>query len=149
MANIAIFPGTFDPITLGHQDLIVRLSKLFDRVIVAVAVNSNKLPLFDLSQRVTMVAQILQSYENVQVEGFSTLLIDFAREKQANVVIRGVRVTSDFEYELQLANMNRCLDSNLETLFLPPSEQYAFISSTLVKEVARFGGDLVQFVHPI
>ncbi len=148
MTAIAIFPGTFDPITLGHQDLIIRLSKLFDSVIVAVAANTAKSPLFSLPARVDMITQIMQGQKNVRVEGFSNLLIDFARQHNATIVVRGVRATSDFEYELQLANMNRCLDQNLETLFLPPSEKYAFISSTLVKEISRLGGDLQQFVSP-
>lgn len=149
MTTIAIFPGTFDPITLGHQDLISRLAKLFDKVIVAVAVNTNKSPLFDLAQRVDLIKQIMQEHDNVQVEGFNNLLIDFVRQHNATLVVRGVRATSDFEYELQLAYMNRSLDGNIETLFLPPSDKYSFISSTLVKELAKLGGDVTKFVDPV
>lgn len=146
MTKIAVFPGTFDPVTLGHQDLIRRAALIFPQVIVAVAENKNKSPLFTLPQRVDMITKSLSDLKNVQVKGFSNLLANFAREQQAKVIIRGVRVVTDFEYELQLANMNRCLDSALETIFLAPAEQYSFISSTLVKEVAMHGGDVAPFV---
>lgn len=148
MTKTAIFPGTFDPITYGHQDLIKRTANIFNNVIVAVAANANKKPLFSLEQRVATTAAVLKDFKNVQVKGFSNLLVDFAHANDATVIVRGVRITSDFEYELQLANMNRLLDQNLETVFLTPTEQYAFFSSSLVKEVAQMRGDVKQFVAP-
>lgn len=148
MTMIAIFPGTFDPITLGHQDLIARAANVFSKVIVAVAENAVKNPVFTFSQRVTMAKNAMQNNKNVQVLGFSNLLIDFSKEHNANVIIRGVRIAADFEYELQLANMNRSLSKNIETIFFTPTEQYAYISSTLVKEIANLGGDVSSFVNP-
>ena len=147
MNNIAIFPGTFDPITYGHEDLIKRASKIFAQVIVAIAENKNKNPLFSLEQRVQLAKNILKDYQNVSVVGFNNLLVDCAKEHRANVIIRGVRVGSDFEYELQLANMNRSLDPELETIFLIPSEKYSYLSSTLVREIARLNGDVSSFVN--
>jgi len=144
-----IFPGTFDPITVGHQDLIERALGLFPYVIVAIAENVRKTPTFPLSERVAMVKAILPSSASLEVVGFSNLLADFAREKNAHAVLRGLRVVSDFEYEFQLANMNRHLAPNIETVFLTPSEQYSFISSSLVKEVAALQGNVSSFVHPV
>ena len=148
MSVIAVYPGTFDPFTNGHSDLVERASKLFDKVIVAIAANPGKTPWFDLQHRVAMAETVLANLNNIEVCGFSDLLVDFARKKQANVILRGLRVVSDFEYEMQLASMNRHLASDIETLFLTPAEQYSFISSSLVKEIAQHGGDVSEFVHP-
>ncbi len=148
MKHTVIFPGTFDPITLGHQELIERSAGLFSKIIVAIAENARKSPTFSLSQRVSMAKQVLFHLPNVEVEGFDTLLVDFARKKQAKAIVRGLRAVSDFEYEFQLANMNRHLRPEIETLFLTPAEEYSFISSSLVKEVAFLGGDIRAFVHP-
>lgn len=145
----AIYPGTFDPVTNGHSDLIVRASKLFSEVIIGVASSPSKQPRFDLEQRVAMLEQVTQELTNVTVVGFSGLLVDFAKQHQAKVLIRGLRAVSDFEYEFQLANMNRRLSPELESVFLTPAEENSFISSTLVKEVALHQGDVGQFVHPV
>ncbi|WP_435275554.1 pantetheine-phosphate adenylyltransferase [Psychrobium sp. nBUS_13] len=145
----AIYPGTFDPITNGHLDLIERASKLFDHVIVGVANNPSKNPKFDLQQRVELAILVTQHLPNIEVVGFSGLLVDFAKEKNAKVLIRGLRAVSDFEYEFQLANMNRRLYPELESVFLTPAEQNSFISSTLVKDVALHKGDVSQFVPEI
>ena len=142
MSVIAVYPGTFDPITNGHTDLVQRALKLFDGVIVAIAANPAKTPLFDLSQRVDMANDVLSGFENVEVCGFSGLLVDFARQRGASVLLRGLRAVSDFEYEMQLASMNRHLADDLETVFMTPSEETAFISSSLVKEIALHGGDV-------
>jgi pantetheine-phosphate adenylyltransferase len=144
---IAVYPGTFDPITNGHSDLVQRASRLFDRVIVAIAANPTKTPLFDLDHRVAMAERVLSGVPNVEVCGFSDLLVDYAREKQANVILRGLRAVSDFEFEMQLASMNRRLDNTIETVFLTPAVDTSFISASLVKEVALHGGDVSQFVH--
>ena len=144
MTNKVIYPGTFDPITNGHTDLIGRAAKLFDDVVVGVANSPSKHPLFDLAERVLLAQQVTAHLPNVKVVGFSGLLVDFAREQQANVLIRGLRAVSDFEYEFQLANMNRRLMPELESVFLTPAEENSFISSTLVKEVALHGGDIRQ-----
>ena len=144
----AIYPGTFDPVTNGHTDLIERASRLFSHVIVGIAANPSKQPCFDLQHRVDMVTAVTQHLPNVSVIGFRGLLVDFAKENDANVLIRGLRAVSDFEYEFQLANMNRRLYSELESVFLTPAEENSFISSTLVKDVARHHGDVSQFVHP-
>lgn len=146
MSVIAVYPGTFDPITNGHTDLVERASKLFDQVIVAIAANPAKTPLFDLEHRVSMAQGVLGHLQNIEVCGFSELLVDFAHTKQANVILRGLRVVSDFEYEMQLASMNRHLAADIETLFLTPAEQCSFISSSLVKEIAQLGGDVSEFV---
>ena len=143
----AIYPGTFDPITNGHTDLIHRASRLFDKVIVAVAAVSGKNPVFDLDERVAMAKAILAEYPNVEVCGFNILLVDFMHEKDASVILRGLRAVSDFEYEFQLASMNRNLSSDIETMFLTPAEQYTYISSSLVREIAGLGGDVSPFVH--
>ena len=145
----AIYPGTFDPVTNGHTDLIERASQLFSQVIVGVAASPSKQPRFDLAQRVAMLEEVTKDLANVTVVGFSGLLVDFAKQHQANVLIRGLRAVSDFEYEFQLANMNRRLSPELESVFLTPAEENSFISSTLVKEVALHHGDVSQFVHPV
>ena len=147
MSVIAVYPGTFDPITNGHSDLVQRAAGLFDRVIVGIAANPSKTPLFDLEQRVDMAEQVLSRFENVEVCGFSELLVDFVKARDAKVILRGLRAVSDFEYEMQLASMNRHLDNSLETVFMTPSEETSFISASLVKEIALHGGDVSQFVH--
>lgn len=149
MGVVAVYPGTFDPVTNGHSDLVQRAAKLFDRVIVAIAANPAKTPLFDLDQRVAMATRVLCDAPNVEVCGFSELLVHFVRAKNANVILRGLRAVSDFEFEMQLASMNRRLDDSIETVFLTPAEETAFISASLVKEVALHGGDVSQFVHEI
>jgi len=145
----AIYPGTFDPVTNGHTDLIERASRLFNEVVVGIASNPSKKPRFDLAQRVKMIEEVTKHLPNVSVVGFTGLLVDFAKDNHANVLIRGLRAVSDFEYEFQLANMNRRLSPDLESVFLTPAEGNSFISSTLVKEVALHNGDVSQFVHPI
>jgi len=147
MTVIAVYPGTFDPITNGHSDLVERASTLFEKVIVAIAANPSKTPLFDLEHRVTMANNVLGHLPNVEVCGFGELLVDFVQKRGANVILRGLRAVSDFEYEMQLASMNRHLAKNVETMFLTPAEQYSFISSTLVKEIAHHGGNVSEFVH--
>lgn len=149
MTTRVIYPGTFDPVTNGHTDLIERAAKLFDDVVVGVANSPSKRPLFDLAERVQLVQQVTRHLPNVKVVGFSGLLVDFAKAHQANVLIRGLRAVSDFEYEFQLANMNRRLMPELESVFLTPAQENSFISSTLVKEVALHGGDIRQFVDPL
>jgi pantetheine-phosphate adenylyltransferase len=146
--NKVIYPGTFDPLTLGHEDLVRRASRLFDEVVLAVADSSSKRPCFTPDERVEIASQVLAPYRNVRVLRFSGLLIDFARAQGANVILRGLRAISDFEYEFQLAGMNRNLYPDIETLFLTPSEQFLFISATLVREIALLGGDVSKFVHP-
>ncbi|MCF2862816.1 Phosphopantetheine adenylyltransferase [Pseudoalteromonas sp. THAF3] len=148
MQVTAIYPGTFDPLTNGHLDLIERAAKMFDQVIVAVAHNPNKKPCFSLEERVELAKQIVADLGNVTVIGFSGLLADLAKNHKANVLVRGIRAVSDFEYEFQLANMNRRLNPDLESVFLTPAEENSFISSTLVKEVALHGGDVSEFVVP-
>ncbi len=142
----AIYPGTFDPITDGHIDLIARASRLFHKVIVAVAVNQGKTPLFSLEERVELAEEVTSQFSNVRIIGFSNLLVDCAKEQQANVVLRGLRAVSDFEYEFQLAGMNRRLSPELETMFLTPAEQYEFISSSMIREIAKLKGDVSSFV---
>lgn len=149
MSIKAIYPGTFDPVTNGHSDLILRASLLFSEVIIGVAASPSKKPRFTLEERVGMIQAITKDLNNVTVVGFSGLLVNFAKQHQAKVLIRGLRAVSDFEYEFQLANMNRRLYPELESVFLTPAEQNSFISSTLVKEVALHKGDVSQFVHPI
>ena len=149
MSVKAIYPGTFDPVTNGHADLIERASRLFGEVIVGIAASPSKKPRFDLAQRVELLEAVTKHLPNVTVVGFSGLLVDFAKDHQANVLIRGLRAVSDFEYEFQLANMNRRLSPDLESVFLTPAEENSFISSTLVKEVALHNGDVSQFVHPV
>tara|TARA_R110002050_G_scaffold9504_1_gene33067 strand:- start:209381 stop:209860 length:480 start_codon:yes stop_codon:yes gene_type:complete len=144
----AIYPGTFDPITNGHIDLVMRASKLFDKVIVAVAINPGKKPAFSLEERVDLAKQTLAGLDNVEVCGFEGLLINVANQKQAKVIIRGLRAVSDFEHEFQLAGMNRRMRPEIETLFLTPAEQFTYISSSLVREIAALGGDVSEFVAP-
>ncbi|QBQ54522.1 pantetheine-phosphate adenylyltransferase [Nitrosococcus wardiae] len=149
MPNItAVYPGTFDPITRGHSDLVARAAPLFERIIVAVAASPVKAPCFSLAERVSLAEEVLAAHPNVEVRGFDILLADFARDCGARVLLRGLRAVSDFEYEFQLASMNRHLVPEVETLFLTPAEQYAFISASLVREVAALGGDVSPFVHP-
>jgi pantetheine-phosphate adenylyltransferase len=148
MRNKAIYPGTFDPITNGHTDLIERAAKLFDHVLVAIAANSRKTPLLSLAQRVELATAVLAHLPNVEVCGFDTLLTEFSQKKGVNIILRGLRAVSDFEYEFQLASMNRHVAPKIETIFLTPSEKYSFISSSLVREIASFGGDTSLFVHP-
>ena len=147
MNNIAIYPGTFDPITKGHSDLVERSTRLFDKVIVALAAKPGKQPVFSLEERIDLAQTVLGEYDNVEICGFDGLLVNFAHEKKANIIIRGLRAVSDFEYEFQLAGMNRKLAGDIETLFLTPAEQYTYISSSLVREVASLGGDVSPFVH--
>ena len=144
----AVYPGTFDPITLGHQDLVRRASVLFDKIVVGIAVSEAKRPFFQLDERIRLAREILKPYANVSVEGFRGLLMDFVREQKAQVILRGLRAVSDFEYEFQMAGMNRNLYPDVETVFLTPAEQYQFISATIVREIAKFGGDVSAFVHP-
>ncbi len=142
----AIYPGTFDPITDGHIDIISRASKLFHKLIIAVAVNQGKAPLFSLEERVTMAKEVTSSLSNISIIGFDNLLVDCAKEQGANVVLRGLRAVSDFEYEFQMAGMNRRLSPELETMFLTPAEQYEFISSSMIREIAKLKGDVSSFV---
>jgi pantetheine-phosphate adenylyltransferase len=145
----AIYPGTFDPITRGHEDLVRRAARLFDHVIVAIADSRTKKPFFDLDERVEMAKEVLASCSNVEVVGFSCLLMDFVRQHKARIILRGLRAVSDFEYEFQMAGMNRQLYPDVETIFLTPSEQYMFISATIVREIASLGGDVSPFVNPL
>ena len=142
----AIYPGTFDPITVGHTDLVERAARLFDKVVVAVAKGTVKSPFFSLEERIQLASETLAHFDNVEVCGFDSLLVEFMRECQASVIIRGLRAVSDFEYEFQLASMNRHLRSDIETVFLTPAEQYSYISSSLVREIAVLGGDISPFV---
>lgn len=145
--DTVVYPGTFDPITNGHVDLVERATRLFDKVILAVAINPEKTAAFSVDIRVSLAREVLAHIENVEVCSFDTLLVDFLREKQAQVILRGLRAVSDFEYEFQLASMNRHLSPEIETIFLTPSEQYSYISSSLVREIAGLGGDVTPFVH--
>jgi pantetheine-phosphate adenylyltransferase len=147
--NRAVYPGTFDPLTRGHEDLVRRAGLLFEAVIVGVADSRAKRPFLSLQERVDLASEVLAGLKNVKVVGFSGLLIDFIREHDARVILRGLRAVSDFEYEFQLAGMNRNLYPDVETVFLTPSEQHMFISATLVREIATFGGDVSKFVHPL
>ena len=148
MHTKAVFPGTFDPLTLGHQDLIARAAHIFDEVIVAIAMSPGKRPLFTLEERVVLARQACQHYPQVRVEGFDGLLIDFARQQEANVLVRGIRTMTDFDYENQLAGMYRQLMPELEILFLPARSELSCVTSTLVREVALHGGDITPFVPP-
>jgi pantetheine-phosphate adenylyltransferase len=149
MSRNAIYPGTFDPITNGHQDLVRRAAGIFDRVIVAIAANPNKTPMFSLDKRVELARKVLAELPNVEVTGYSGLTVEFARKHQVSVVVRGLRAVSDFEFEFQLANMSRHLAREIETVFLTPQEQFTFISSSLIREIAVLGGETREFVHPI
>jgi pantetheine-phosphate adenylyltransferase len=146
--RVAVYPGTFDPITHGHTDLVTRAARVFKRVIVAIAESPHKTPFFTLNQRIELAQSQLGHLDNVSIVGFSNLLVDFVLENDASVIVRGLRAVSDFEYEFQLASMNRNLCDDVETMFLTPDEKFGFISSTLVREVARLNGDVSQFVGP-
>ena len=143
-----VYPGTFDPFTRGHEDVVRRASRLFDAVIVGIADSESKRPLFTANERIAMAREVLAAYTNVQVMGFSGLLMDFVHSVEASVILRGLRAVSDFEYEFQMAGMNRNLYPEVETLFLTPAEQYLFMSSTIVREIASLGGDVSSFVSP-
>ncbi|MGH8746263.1 MAG: pantetheine-phosphate adenylyltransferase [Burkholderiales bacterium] len=145
----AVYPGTFDPLTRGHEDIVRRAAALFQSVIIGVADSQAKRPFFTRSERVEMASEVLRDLKNVSVVGFAGLLIDFIRKHQARVIMRGLRAVADFEYEFQLAGMNRNLYPDVETIFLTPSEQHMFISATLVREIATLGGDVSKFVHPL
>ncbi len=145
----AIYPGTFDPMTLGHLDMVARASQMFDKVIVAVAAGHHKKTMFTVHERIDMASELVKPYPQVSVENFSGLVINFASSHGAKVMIRGLRSGTDFDYEYQLAGMNRSLMPNVETVFLTPGDKYLFISSTLVREIATLGGDVDQFVHPV
>ncbi len=144
----AVFAGTFDPITHGHADIIIRASKLFSQVVVAIAENSRKVPRFPLAQRIELAKAVFPTLSNVEVCGFNNLLVDFAKSKGAHVLIRGIRAVSDFDYEFQLAAMNKKLAPEIETIFLTPSEEFSFLSSSLIAEVSSLGGDVSHYVHP-
>jgi pantetheine-phosphate adenylyltransferase len=143
-----MYPGTFDPITLGHEDLVRRACRLFDKVVVAIAANPGKEPMFSIDERVSLAESVLSEFDNVEVRGYDGLTVDFATANDLQVIVRGLRAISDFEYEFQLANMNRHLTSEVETAFLTPTEKYTYISSSLVREVASMGGDISEFVSP-
>lgn len=145
----AVYPGTFDPLTRGHEDLVRRAAKLFDPLIIGVAISRGKSTFFTLQERTEMAREVLGDLKNVQITSFTGLLTEFVRKHDAQVVIRGLRAVSDFEYEFQLAGMNRSLNPDFETIFLTPSEQHMFISATLVREIAILGGDVAKFVHPV
>src|SRR5512137_116215 len=149
MASRAMYPGTFDPFTNGHNDLVRRASRIFDKVVVAIAANPGKAPLFPLEQRIALTKTILADLSNVEVMGYSGLTVEFARNHGLNVMMRGLRAVSDFEFEFQLATMSRHLSDQVETVFLTPTEQFNFISSTLIREIASLGGDIREFVHPL
>jgi len=144
-----MYPGTFDPFTNGHNDLVLRACRIFDHVIVAIAANPGKAPLFSLEQRADLARRVLADVPNVEVTGYTGLTVDFAREHGLNVIVRGLRAVSDFEFEFQLATMSRHLNGEVETVFLTPTEQFNFISSTLIREIASLGGNVREFVHPL
>ncbi len=143
-----VYPGTFDPFTRGHEDLVRRAARLFDRVVVGIAASESKRPMFTLDERIAMAREVLADLPNATVTGFSSLLMAFVHDQGARAILRGLRAVSDFEYEFQMAGMNRRLWPEVETLFLTPSEQYMFVSATIVREIARFGGNIGDFVHP-
>mgnify|MGYP003444111030 FL=1 len=149
MGSRAMYPGTFDPFTNGHNDLVRRACRIFDHVVVAIAANPGKAPLFTLEQRMALARRVLEDVPNVEVAGYSGLTVNFAREHGLNAIVRGLRAVSDFEFEFQLATMNRHLSNEVETVFLTPTEQFNFISSTLIREIASLGGDIREFVHPL
>jgi pantetheine-phosphate adenylyltransferase len=147
--KIAIYPGTFDPVTNGHLDILERALKLFDRVIITVAWNTTKNPFFTEEERIILLRQVTKHYKNVEVDSFRGLLVDYVRQRKAIAVVRGLRAMTDFEYELQMALMNRKLDEKMETVFLMPTEKYTYLSSNVVREIARLGGDVSKFVPPV
>lgn len=149
MGSRAMYPGTFDPFTNGHNDLVRRACRLFEHVVVAIAANPGKTPLLPIEQRLDLARRVLADVPNVEVEGYSGLTVEFARAHNLNVIVRGLRAVSDFEFEFQLATMNRHLSDEVETVFLTPTEQFNFVSSTLIREIAGFGGDVREFVHPM
>ena len=149
MGSRAMYPGTFDPFTNGHNDLVRRACRIFDKVVIAIAANPGKAPLFTLEQRVDLVKRVLADVPNVEVTGYTGLTVDFARTHGLNVIVRGLRAVSDFEFEFQLATMSRHLNDQVETVFLTPTEQFNFVSSTLIREIASLGGNVGEFVHPI
>ncbi len=149
MNRSAVYPGTFDPITRGHEDLVRRAAGIFDRVVVAIAANPNKAPMFSSEERVELARDVLADLPNVQVMGYTGLTVEFAKREKIAVIVRGLRAVSDFEFEFQLANMGRHIAPGVETIFLTPKEHFTFISSTLVREIATLGGDVSQFVHPL
>ena len=149
MGSRAMYPGTFDPFTNGHNDLVRRACRIFDQVVIAIAANPGKAPLFTLEQRVELTRRVLADVPNVEVTGYTGLTVDFARQRGLNVIMRGLRAVSDFEFEFQLATMSRHLNGEVETVFLTPTEQFNFISSTLIREIASLGGNVREFVHPI
>ena len=146
--RIAVYPGTFDPLTSGHEDIVRRAASLFERVIIGIAESRAKRPLFSLQERVDIAREVLTGHANVEIHGFDCLLMDFMRQHGASVIIRGLRAGSDFEYEFQMAGMNRSLYPDVETVFLTPSDQYMFVSATMVREIASLGGDVSKFVPP-
>lgn len=147
--KIAVVPGSFDPVTLGHLDIIKRASDIFDIVYIAVLNNSSKSPLFTVEERIDLIGQVTKQYSNVRIESSSGLLIDYAKEKKANAIIRGLRAVSDFEYEMQITSMNRVLDEHIETFFIMTKNQYSFLSSSIVKEVAKYGGNIGELVPAV
>lgn len=147
--RIAIYPGTFDPITNGHLDILDRAVKLFDKVIITIARNPSKSPLFSEEERLDMLREAAKGHGNVEVDSFEGLLVDYARSKKASAIVRGLRAISDFEYELQMALMNRKLDADVETVFLMPNEKYTYLNSSIVREISRLGGDISEFVPPV
>jgi len=149
MKTRAVYPGTFDPFTRGHEDIVRRAAGIFEHVVVAIAANPNKTPTFDIEQRVILARGVLADLKNIEVVGYSGLTVEFARSNHISVVVRGLRAVSDFEFEFQLANMGRHLEPDVETMFMVPKEQFTFISSTLVREIAMLGGNISHFVHPL
>lgn len=149
MHKIAVYPGTFDPVTCGHEDLVRRATRIFDEIVVAVALGGHKQPFFDLDTRVVMAQQVFADMPNVRVMGFSGLLMDFVAAQSSHIVLRGLRAVSDFEYEFQLAGMNRNLNPQVETVFLTPAEQFMFVSASMVREIAMLGGNVSPYVHPV
>ncbi len=148
MRSRAMYPGTFDPFTNGHDDLVRRACRIFDHVVVAIAANPGKAPLLPLEQRMDLARRVLADVPNVEVAGYSGLTVEFARKNGLNAIVRGLRAVSDFEFEFQLATMNRHLSDEVETVFLTPTERFNFVSSTLIREIASFGGNVREFVHP-
>lgn len=148
MATGALYPGTFDPFTNGHEQMVTRAAKLFGRVVIAVAASPSKTPLFTLEQRINLAQQVVNAIPDVEVVGYEGLTVEIARQRELAVIIRGLRAASDFEYEFQLATMNRHLEAAVETVFMSPSEEFMFVSATLVREIAALGGDVSAFVHP-
>jgi pantetheine-phosphate adenylyltransferase len=149
MKHVAVYPGTFDPVTKGHVDLVERSLSIFDELIVAIAANPRKEPLFTLEERIDMFKKVTNQFKRVRIEGFDGLLVDYVKAKKAVGIIRGLRAVSDFEYEMQMALMNRRLDNTIETVFLMPNEEYSFITSTIVREAASYGGDVSSLVPKI